>query len=363
MRNGVTGYAINAPRPTRKSYLGIARRVALARKLHECYVVQVGPMSTSERENEKFEVFSTKKFIKMARSWNSDNIFKSVLRSNDIRAIDNAATAFVDQTNFITGLSTVKTRTKKNHSHRVIDYLEGEGDNVMKKPLPQKKLTRFVDDFKSGIQENDKERPGIEDFVKKAEDKLRKLNRPDTAKAKACIDEIHGSRERARALFPDLKTFKKLVLSTSNNAAKDTHGHSLKVIKTLLRSSETALRFLYEICAACARTGYVPVVLKCDLITFLYKNKGSRNDAGNYRPITIAPSLGKCMDTVILHFLSLADDLNDDNHAYTSGKSCQTAILKLLEYIKVFRRRAKQAKKAGKRLIPLIFAEDISGAF
>ena len=69
------------------------------------------------------------------------------------------------------------------------------------------------------------------------------------------------------------------------------------------------------------------------------------------------------MDAVILHFFRCADDKNVDNHAYVESKSCQSAIFELLEYLRHFRIRMKEAKRLGKLLIPLIFAEDISGAF
>ena len=66
---------------------------------------------------------------------------------------------------------------------------------------------------------------------------------------------------------------------------------------------------------------------------------------------------------IILHFLNKLDDRNTDNHAYIANRSCQTAILGLIEYIKLFRAKAKEYLRLGKLLIPIILAEDISGAF
>ena len=52
----------------------------------------------------------------------------------------------------------------------------------------------------------------------------------------------------------------------------------------------------------------------------------SREEAENYRPITIAPSLGKMLEKVALAILKQAPDLNEKNHAYVEKRSCLTAI-------------------------------------
>jgi len=75
--------------------------------------------------------------------------------------------------------------------------------------------------------------------------------------------------------------------------------------------------------------GYIPEDWRKDLISFLYKRKGDRLIAKNYRPITIAPSLGKHYEGILLYMMNLTSDLNHDNHAYTSNKSCLTAIINL----------------------------------
>ena len=315
---------------------------------HKCYVVQVGRENREHLKNETIEIFSMKKFVKNARDCIGNNYFKELLQTDKKEFIDDAAEAFIDQTNHLIKLSTVKARKKQNHHMKIIECLESRAGDLMSKQDAQKKLYRFIDDFKSEIREAGQERPSLADLVKKASQKLENLNRPDLEKCWTCMQEIHGSGIRTRVQFPDLKTFRRIVLSTSNSPARDLHDHSLKIVKTLLRSSNAALKFFHELCAACARTGYIPASLKSDTITFLYKNKGSRGDAGNYRPITIAPSIGKCMDTVILHFLNKLDDRNTDNHAYIANRSCQTAILGLIEYIKLFRAKAKEYRRLGK---------------
>ena len=87
------------------------------------------------------DVFSMKRFIENARSWDGDNVFKNLLRKDDREMIHEAAVAFVDQTNYIMSLSTAKVRKKPCAETRVLDYLEGEG--VIKKAHGREKAVPF----------------------------------------------------------------------------------------------------------------------------------------------------------------------------------------------------------------------------
>ena len=109
--------------------------------------------------------------------------------------------------------------------------------------------------------------------------------------------------------------------------------------------------------------GYIPEDWRKDLISFLYKRKGDRLVAKNYRPITIAPSLGKHYEGILLYMMNLTPDLNEDNHAYTSNKSCLTAIINLQENLKQARTENVKVQKEGYRVVTIIMAEDISSAF
>ena len=47
------------------------------------------------------------------------------------------------------------------------------------------------------------------------------------------------------------------------------------------------------------RTGEIPDSLKIGLLSPIYKNKGSKNDAINYRGITVLPVLSKIIESII----------------------------------------------------------------
>lgn len=159
----------------------------------------------------------------------------------------------------------------------------------------------------------------------------------------------------------DLKDFKKAVLSTSNSGAKDVLKLSLKETKLFL-SSNVFLRQYRDICLRSLTVGYFPACWRRDQIHFIYKNKGERSDAANWRPITIAPSLGKHLERLFTIMISPMNDLNYSNHAYISRRSCLTAIVKAQQKLVQAKMTAKIKYRRGKCISILSF-DDISGAF
>ena len=138
---------------------------------------------------------------------------------------------------------------------------------------------------------------------------------------------------------------------------------SLKQTKTFFQRSKLGFEIYYNLVKATALTGHIPYSWRIDSISFLFKKKGLRSDASNWRPITIAPSLGKHNEKVILWNLRKVYDGNDANHAYLSPRSCITAILSVSEHFKKLRKREKELELVGKRLVVVFSAEDISSAF
>jgi len=80
-----------------------------------------------------------------------------------------------------------------------------------------------------------------------------------------------------------------------------------------------------------------------------------------YRPITLAPTVGKVLEKIISDQIQRVFDNNFDNHAYRRGKSCQSAIIEVSEWFRKQRQMSKQFKNY--RLVPIILCEDIASAF
>ena len=114
----------------------------------------------------------------------------------------------------------------------------------------------------------------------------------------------------------------------------------------------------------CFVHGYFPSVWRQDNISFLFKNKGSYSEADNWRPITISPSLGKHLEKVMVNFISTMNKGNDDNHAYSRGRSCLSAIVdvqgKLIQAVNPFN---YNKNKKGMKEIIIISTDDIKSAF
>ena len=260
-------------------------------------------------------------------------------------------------------ITTQKTSNRNNKkAAALIKKCEG------KKPsdYPINELYRAAAEFKSGVDKEDPIEPPPEKLKEKLQEKLHNLNQGDHAKIQEAVNEIWGERykhEKVIASFPDKQEAKKIVMSTSNSGAIDVHGLSLKHTKTFLKYSSFGWDFYWHLTKAMAITGYVPSNWRIDVITFLYKRKGLRSDPGNWRPITIAPSLGKHNEKLMLWQLRKIDDCNEENHAYCPNKSCVTAMLGVSEHMKTLRERREELRKIGKKLIVIFEAEDISSAF
>jgi len=161
--------------------------------------------------------------------------------------------------------------------------------------------------------------------------------------------------------MPGRKAFRRIFLSVSNSGARDTYGISMKMTKVLFKNSEPARELIYKLFAAMARTGFIPPEWKVDIISFLYKKKGDRMDAKNWRPITIAASFGKHFEKLTLFQIRRVWDRNSDNHAYIADCSCLTAVLALMEFVRKVRLKNKEDKEFF--YVPIVQTDDVSSAF
>ena len=82
------------------------------------------------------------------------------------------------------------------------------------------------------------------------------------------------------------------------------------------------------------KEGIFPDDLKMAKITPIYK-KGERSDPGNYRPISILPTLSKIIEKHIAsqlrEFLQSFDLLQKEQSGFRQHHSCQTALTKLTD--------------------------------
>ena len=279
--------------------------------------------------------------------------------------IDKALEDFMSRMNDITKKSYKSIVSKVNRTEEaLLNQIEKTEDEILTGKSQAQTLYRSMKFFRKGIDSvTDNTKPTIDKLGKKLEDKLDKLNDADHIIGKKVVKEMFGSIPGNKCRrWNDLDEFSKICMSTSNSGAVDSAGFSLKITKILL-SNRQILRRYERIIQACLTLGYFPHEWKSDCIHFIYKNKGSRTEPSNWRPITIASSFGKHFEKTISYIIAGFNDLNHDNHSYKKGKGCLTAITKAQEALLIDFIRAKGIDMRGKKLSTNYQFDDISGAF
>ena len=80
-----------------------------------------------------------------------------------------------------------------------------------------------------------------------------------------------------------------------------------------------------------------PEVLKIAEVVPLYKNKGSRKEATNYRPISLLDPFGKIFEKIIEFqlraFMEYAEQLTKSQHGYRENHSCDSMIISFLQEV------------------------------
>lgn len=193
----------------------------------------------------------------------------------DPETIDFAAEEFIEvcKKQIDDASKTVKMADKTN-DHFLIDELQRAEDELMAGGKREKVFYRCFENMTKGIQnKNDTTKPPLTDCCEKLNKKLKALNPTDIQRGKEIADKIYTERHAPKCLV------------------------------------------------------YFPKIFKTDFIHFIYKNKGERHDAANWRPITISPSFGKHLERVFTCVIGNIDDKNYDNHAYRTRRSCLTAII------------------------------------
>ena len=137
------------------------------------------------------------------------------------------------------------------------------------------------------------------------------------------VSNIHCSEELIVELLAKLKTDKSPGLDNLHP-------------KFLFEVREEIGKCLALIFNESLRTGEVPRDWRDALVTPLFK-KGSRNDPGNYRPVSLTCILGKVLEKIVKEkvssHLSEYKIITESQHGFTKGRSCLTNLLDFLEEV------------------------------
>ena len=247
----------------------------------------------------------------------------------------------------------------------LLNGIERSENAILSGKKPANNLFKACNNIRKGLEGTSTIKPTIEKLGKKLENKISKLNKTDIELGRKAVEEIFedGSGGIAARRFTDIDEAKKIYLSVSNSGATDEGGISLQVTKLMIENSKEIFNRFRSIVNTALTIGRFPKVWTKDVINFIFKNKGERGDAANWRPITIAPSFGKHIEKVISFTISGMDDKNADNHAYKGGKACMTAITRANEILTQHVIKARRNCPKGKKFACFLSADDIAGAF
>ena len=99
--------------------------------------------------------------------------------------------------------------------------------------------------------------------------------------------------------------------------------------------SELITPYLTHIFNLSIASGSVPISWKTARITPIFKGKGSQTELGNYRPISIIPTIAKIIEafikTKIISFLQVNSILSPTQFAYLSGSSTEVALHNVID--------------------------------
>lgn len=109
-------------------------------------------------------------------------------------------------------------------------------------------------------------------------------------------------------------------------------GLSGSIIKPLADQLAPALTLIYN---ASLTSGIFPSMWKSANICPVYKLKGPKHDPSNYRPISILPIFGRCLEKIVARQLTGFCEINtilpDEQFGFRKNSSCEVALLSAVD--------------------------------
>lgn len=157
---------------------------------------------------------------------------------------------------------------------------------------------------------------------------------------------LQGNHPHSLALIPKFNNSKSMFMSFTspeeiisiirnlkNKSTRDIYEISTKLLKGIAECISQPLSYTLN---KCIEEGVFPESLKRGKVTPVFK-KGEAEQASNYRPITILPTISKIFETVIkdrlLNFFGKHGYVSDAQHGYIKHKSTTTALIKMIDHI------------------------------
>lgn len=282
---------------------------------HKAYALYIGakPQVKKEEFKPRPQIKQIKKYLKEKPKF-SEALEHKVENPNLSKverklALDEMAIEFSDIIKDINTKATNQRSQRHGHMSKsdiLFSEIELAEDSLKHGKKPEKVFFRLGRDCTKGITDKDNTQPPINKLAEKHNAKLAKINPTDVTRGREIVGKIYAGAPSVKAKWiTDLESFRQAVMSTSNSNAVDALGMSLKQTKVYL-SNRTFLKRYRKIADNSFRLGHFPTVWREDNIHFIWKNKGDKMDPANFRPITIAPSLGKHLEKLFAILIRLS---------------------------------------------------------
>ena len=336
---------------------------------HKPVFIWIGnkPTKHKSRKVSKISLSKLKKILR-GKDMNFEDFSGSNIETlaSNAEEFDRMCIDFYEKTQKLAKEAVISKKLKYSGPEAILlNGIERNEDAILNGKKPASSLFKACNNIRKGLEGTSTIKPTIEKLGKKLENKISKLNKTDIELGRKAVEEIFedGSGGITAKRITTTEEAKKIYLSVSNSGATDEGGISLQVTKLMIDNNKDIFNRFRSIVNTSLTIGRFPRVWTKDVINFIYKNKGERGDAANWRPITIAPSFGKHIEKVISFTISGMDDKNADNHAYKGGKACMTAITRANEILTQHITKARRNCPKGKKFACFLSADDIAGAF
>ncbi len=113
----------------------------------------------------------------------------------------------------------------------------------------------------------------------------------------------------------------------------------------LLHGGDNLLRHVTDILQATFTAGTIPDMLKKGILSPVYKTKGSKNDAKNYRGITVTPVLSKLIEVLIRN--QIAPHINASQNVLQRGFTAQSSSVNCALIVEEYLRECRDMNKVA----------------
>jgi hypothetical protein len=133
--------------------------------------------------------------------------------------------------------------------------------------------------------------------------------------------------DESQADVPTLQEVTDCVKALRNHAAPGEDGIDARMLK----AGHVMLQWLHRVIAAVWRCGKAPVEWKRALVVPLYKNKGSKDEPGSYRGISLLSIPGKVYASILLHRVAaqVEEQLHEAQCGFRPGRGTVDAMFVL----------------------------------